>query len=72
MVLKLVMPDLRTVDVLEVNALATLVFVVFGVFEELVGKLAHVSEVVADGQWEGVLGRKVARMLDCNRGSDME
>jgi hypothetical protein len=48
--LKLVVPDLRAVDVFEIDSLATLVLVVASVFEELVAQLVHVPEIMADGE----------------------
>ena len=51
-VLKLVVPDLRAVDVFEIDSLATLVLVVASVFEELVAQFVHVSKIVADGEGE--------------------
>ena len=50
MVLKLVVPDLRAVDVLEVDPLATLILVVAGVLKELVAQLVHVPQIMADGE----------------------
>jgi hypothetical protein len=49
-VLKLVVPDLRAVDVFEIDSLATFVLVVASVFEELVAQLVHVPEIMADGE----------------------
>ncbi|KAH0358171.1 hypothetical protein KCU83_g56, partial [Aureobasidium melanogenum] len=45
---KLVVPDLRTIDIFEVDSLTTLVLVVARVFEELIAQLVHVSEIMAD------------------------
>jgi len=49
-VLKLVVPDLRAVDVFEIDPLTTLVLVVASVFEKLVAQFVHVSEIMTDGE----------------------
>jgi len=49
-VLKLVVPDLRAVDVFEIDPLATFVLVVTSVFEKLVAQFVHVSEIMTDGE----------------------
>jgi hypothetical protein len=41
-VLELVVPDLRAIDVFEIDPLATLVLVVASIFEELIAQLVHV------------------------------
>jgi hypothetical protein len=49
-ILKLVVPDLRAVDILEIDPLAALVLVVASIFEELIAQLVHVSQIMADGE----------------------
>lgn len=49
-VLELVMPDLRAVNVFEIDSLSTLVLVVASVFEELIAQFVHVSEIMANGE----------------------
>jgi hypothetical protein len=63
-VLKLVVPDLWTIDIFEVDSLTTLVLVVASVFEELIAQLVHVSEIMADGEGKRLFGRQVPGALD--------
>lgn len=58
------MPDLRTVNIFEVDSLARLVFVVAWILKELVGELSHVIEVVSHGEGQIFLVAKIARLFD--------
>jgi hypothetical protein len=64
MVLQLVLPDLRAVDVLQVDALASLVSITVRIVEELICKLTKMLQVVLYSQRYVLFCGEVACVLD--------
>ena len=64
MVLELILPDLWAIDVLQVNALASLVAVAIWIVEELICKLTQMLEVMLDSEGNVLFCREIARILD--------